>query len=118
LVNNNSNTTDFTPSLFGNNVGREVEILGLIKKDGTLTGKLANKPPTRQSVFANPGVDPNVNVTSLGIVYSQQFDTFSEFIKKITGKYKKEQQQKEAQQAKDKLNKDALLNESKKNPKR
>lgn len=117
LVNNNSNTTAFTPGFFGNNVGKEVEILGLIKKDGTLVGKLANKPPTRQNVFANPGVDPNINITSLGLVYSQQFDSFNEFFQKITGKYKKAQKEKE-KEAKERLNKEAVPNDRKKNPKK
>lgn len=100
------------------NVGREVEILALIKKDGTLIGKLANKPPTQQSIFANPGIDQNTNVNSLGLIYTQQFDSFSEFIQKVTGKYKKEQKKKEAEKAKQLLNKDAIINESKKSQKK
>jgi len=100
------------------NVGREVEILALIKKDGTLIGKLANKPPTQQSIFANPGIDQNTNVNSLGLIYSQQFDSFSEFIQKVTGKYKRDQKKKEAEKAKQLLNKDAIINESKKSQKK
>lgn len=100
------------------NLGREFEILGLIKKDGTLVGKLANKPPTQQSIFANPGVDQNLNVTSLGLIYNQQFDSFTEFFKKVTGKYRREQQKKEAEAQKQKATKDAILNESKKTQKR
>ena len=107
---------DFSPIGFNkDNVGREVEILGLIKKDGTLIGKLANKPPTQQSVFANPGVNQNLNVTSLGLIYNQQFDTFKEFLQKITGKYRRDQKKKEAEAQKERLSKDAIINESKKN---
>lgn len=106
---------DFTPIGFSNNVGREVEILGLIKKDGTLVGKLANKPPTQQSVFANPGVNQDVNVTSLGLIYNQQFDTFKEFLQKITGKYRRDQKRKAAEAEKQRISREALLNESKKN---
>jgi len=107
---------DFSPIGFNkDNIGREVEILGLIKKDGTLIGKLANKPPTQQSVFANPGVNQNLNVTSLGLIYSQQFDTFKEFLHKITGKYRRDQKKKEAEAAKEKVNTEAILNETKKN---
>ena len=110
---------DFTPIGFSkNNVGREAEILALIKKDGTLIGKLANKPPTQQSIFANPGIDQNTNVNSLGLIYTQQFDSFSEFIQKVTGKYKREQKKKEAEKAKQLLNKDAIINESKKSQKK
>ena len=108
--------SDLTPIGFNkNNVGQEVEILGLIKKDGTLVGKLANKPPTQQSVFANPGVDPNTNVTSLGLIYNQQFDTFKEFLQKITGKYRRDQKKKAAENEKQRLSKEAILNESKNN---
>ncbi|MEJ5994562.1 translocation/assembly module TamB domain-containing protein [Pedobacter sp. Du54] len=107
---------DFTPIGFSkDNVGREVEILGLIKKDGTLIGKLANKPPTQQSIFANPGVNQNINVTSLGLIYSQQFDTFKEFLQKITGKYRRDQKKKAAENEKLRLSKEAIINETKKN---
>lgn len=89
-------TNDLSPIGFSrNNVGGEVEVLGLIKKDGTLVGKLANKPPTQQNNFFNTGLSQNNNVTSLGLIYTQQFDTFSEFLRKITGQYKKTQKQKE-----------------------
>lgn len=115
IVDNTKSSTDYSVGLFKDNVGKEVEILGLIKKDGTLVGKLANKPPTQQSIFANPGVDPNANVTSLGLIYSQQFDSFREFLQKITGKYRREQKKKQEQAQKEKVNKEAILNESKKN---
>jgi hypothetical protein len=89
-------TNDLSPIGFSrNNVGGEVEVLGLIKKDGTLVGKLANKPPTQQNNFFNTGLSQNNNVTSLGLIYTQQFDTFAEFLRKITGQYKKTQKQKE-----------------------
>lgn len=114
----NSATTDFSFNGFRGDVGREFEVLGLIKKDGTLVGKLANKPQTQQSIFANPGVDPQANVTSIGLVYTQQFDTFSEFLQKITGKYRREQQRKAAEKEKQKANKEAILNENKKTPKK
>ncbi|MES2418545.1 MAG: translocation/assembly module TamB domain-containing protein [Bacteroidota bacterium] len=110
---------DFSPIGFNkDNVGREVEILGLIKKDGTLVGKLANKPPTQQSIFANPGVDQNLNVTSLGLIYNQQFDTFKEFLQKITGKYRRDQKKKQAEAEKQRVSKEAIMNQSKKNQKR
>ncbi|MEJ7560855.1 MAG: translocation/assembly module TamB domain-containing protein [Pedobacter sp.] len=92
-------TNDLSPIGFSrNNVGGEVEVLGLIKKDGTLIGKLANKPPTQQNNFFNTGISQNNNVTSMGLIYTQQFDSFSEFLRKITGQYKKTQKQKEAEQ--------------------
>ncbi len=97
---------------FRNEIGREVEILGLIKKDGSLVGKVANKPPTIQSIFANPGINPYQNITSFGLIYNQQFDTFTELLQKISGKYRKEQKKKEAE--KERLSKEAIINESKK----
>ncbi|WP_316791624.1 translocation/assembly module TamB domain-containing protein [Pedobacter frigoris] len=88
-------TNDLSPIGFTkNNVGGEVEVLALIKKDGTLIGKLANKPPTQQTNFFNTGLSQNNNVTSFGLIYTQQFDSFSEFLKKITGEYKRAQKKK------------------------
>lgn len=81
-----------------NNVGSEVEALFLIKKDGSLVGKLANKPPTQQSIFLNSGINPNANVTSFGLVYAQQFDTFKEFIQKLSGAYRRNLKRKQAKQ--------------------
>ena len=100
---------------FRNQVGREVEVLGLIKKDGSLVGKVANKPPTIQSIFANPGIDPFRNITSLGLIYNQQFDTFAELMQKISGKYRREQKKREAEKEKQRISKEAIINESKKN---
>ena len=111
-----TNPNAFSPIGFSrDNVGREVEILALIKRDGNLIGKLANKPPTQQSVFANPGVNQNLNVTSLGLIYNQQFDTFKEFFQKITGKYRRDLKKKEAEIQKERLSKEVILKESKKN---
>lgn len=112
IVDNTKSSTDFSVG-FRNNVGREIEVLGLIKKDGSLVGRLANKPPTLQSIFTNPGVDPYANVTSFGLIYTQQFDSFTEFMKKVTGRYKKEQQEKEEAQRK-KREQEAILNEKNK----
>ena len=110
---------DLSPIGFNrDNVGRELEILALIKQDGTLIGKIANKPPTQQSIFANPGIDQNVNVNSLGLIYNQQFDSFGEFLQKVTGKYKKDQKKKQAEKAKEMVNKEAIINQSKKNQKK
>jgi hypothetical protein len=101
-----------------NNVGSEVEILALIKKDGSLVGKLANKPPTQQSMFINSGINQNNNVTSLGLIYTQQFDSFREFLQKITGEYRRNLRKKEAEEKsrneKQLLNKEAVLNTEKK----
>jgi hypothetical protein len=101
-----------------NNVGSEVEILALIKKDGSLVGKLANKPPTQQTMFANTLGNQNNNVTSLGLIYTQQFDSFREFLQKITGEYKRNQKKKDeeekARKEKQLPNKEAVLNNEKK----
>jgi hypothetical protein len=101
-----------------NNVGSEVEILALIRKDGSLVGKLANKPPTQQSMFTNTGINQNNNVTSLGLIYTQQFDSFREFLQKVTGEYRRNQRKKEAEEKsrneKQLPNKEAVLNNEKK----
>jgi TamB, inner membrane protein subunit of TAM complex len=109
----NKSSSDYTIG-FRNNVGRELEILGLIKKDGSLLGKLANKPPTIQSIFANPGIDPYKNITSFGLIYNQQFDTFTELLQKISGKYRRDQKKKEQQREKERLDKEAIMNEKSK----
>jgi len=106
-------TNDLSPIGFSrNNVGGEVEVLGLIKKDGTLIGKLANKPPTQQNNFFNTGISQNNNVTSLGLIYTQQFDTFGEFLRKITGQYKKTQKQKQEEEKPDPANTPVLPSSS------
>ncbi|MBB6500627.1 translocation/assembly module TamB domain-containing protein [Pedobacter cryoconitis] len=118
----NRSTSDLSPIGFSrNSVGSEVEVLALIRKDGTLIGKLANKPPTQQSIFVNTGINPSMNVTSFGLIYSQQFDNFREFVQKMTGKYrkiqKKLQEEKDQQSKKSKqnvVNKDAITEEQKK----
>ena len=117
---NRGSTNDLSLSGFTrNNVGGEVEILGLIKKDGTLVGKISNKPPTQQTIFTTSGINQNNNVTSLGLVYTQQFDSFREFLQKITGKYKRDQkkkaQQGEIPKTRQLINKEAILNEQQKN---
>jgi hypothetical protein len=103
-----------------NEIGREVEILGLIKKDGSLVGKIANKPPTIQSIFANPGIDPYKNITSLGLIYNQQFDTFTELMQKISGKYRRDKKKKERERQTEQkqLNKEAIIDKTKKSQKK
>ncbi len=94
-------TNDLSIGFNKNNVGGEVELLALIKKDGTLVGKLANKPPTQQSIFINSGINQNNNVTSIGLIYSQQFDNFRELLQKISGQYKRNiRKKKEEEEAK------------------
>ncbi|WP_316851018.1 translocation/assembly module TamB domain-containing protein [Pedobacter agri] len=121
IVDRNS-LNDFTIIDFNrSNVGGEVEGLFLIKKDGSLLGKVANKPPTIQSIFANPGIDQNRNVTSFGMVYTQQFDTFKEFLQKITGAYRrnlKRKQEGNPVKTNKSISKEAIINQSKGNPRR
>ncbi len=119
--------SDLSPIGFSrNNVGGEVEVLTLIRKDGALVGKLANKPPTQQSIFINT-VNQNTNVTSVGLIYTQQFDSFREFVQKISGKIRRDETKKrleeEKKTAEDKklppavevsINKDAIINDQKK----
>ena len=101
-------TNDLSIGFDKNNVGGEVELLALLKKDGTLIGKLANKPPTQQSIFINSGINQNNNVTSVGLIYSQQFDNFRELLQKISGQYKRNQRKKqEAQEVKKKAQEEA-----------
>jgi len=95
------------------NVGGEVEVLALIRKDGSLVGKLANKPPSRQTLFTNSIYNQNNNVTSLGLIYTQQFDSFKEFLQKITGEFRRNQQKKAAQELAEKEAADKKLQQEK-----
>ena len=117
VVDRRISNSDLSPIGFNSsNVGGEVEVLALIRRDGTLVGKLANKPPTIQSIFANPGIN-NTNVTSVGLIYSQQFDNFREFLQKVTGEYRRNQKKKEEERknkAKQSINKEAITEEQKK----
>lgn len=112
-------TNDLSPIGFNSsNVGGEVEVLALLRKDGTLIGKLANKPPTQQSIFSNAGITQNVNVTSLGLIYNQQFDNFREFLQRLSGKTRREQKKKDkAKQPERKMNqsvnKEAIIQQEK-----
>jgi len=120
IVDRNS-ANDFTVIDFSkDNVGREVEALFLIKKDGSLTVKAANKPPTQQSIFLNSGISSTANVTSFGLVYTQQFDTFKEFVQKISGAYRRNLKRKSQAPVKTNksFNKDAIINQSKGNQRR
>lgn len=118
--------SDLSPIGFSsNNVGGEVEVLALIKKDGTLVGKLANKPPAQQN-FLNVNTQ-STNVTSVGLIYTQQFDSFREFVQKISGKLRREEKQKKLEAEKKAaeerksspavevpVNKEAVINDQKK----
>ncbi|MGM9477091.1 translocation/assembly module TamB domain-containing protein [Pedobacter sp. GSP4] len=121
IVDRNS-VNDFTIIDFSkDNVGREVEAVFLIKKDGSLTVKAANKPPTQQSIFLNSGISPTANVTSFGLVYTQQFDTFKEFIQKISGSYRRNLKRKQAEKPfknNKSISKEAIINQSKGNQRR
>lgn len=127
IVDKRVSNSDLSPIGFDqNSVGGEVEVLALIKKDGTLVGKLANKPPTQQSIF-NTGINQNTNVTSVGLIYTQQFDSFKEFLQKITGKNRRDEKKKNEERKKKavedekksstapiSVGKDAVLNDQKK----
>ncbi|KLT63625.1 hypothetical protein AB669_21160 [Pedobacter sp. BMA] len=120
IVDRNS-LSDLSLDFSKSNVGGEVEAVFLIRKDGSLTSKIANKPPTIQSVFANPGIDQARNVTSFGLVYTQQFDTFKEFIQKISGSYRRSLKRRQDQapvKTNKSINKEAIINENKNNPRR
>ncbi|OWK71943.1 translocation/assembly module TamB domain-containing protein [Pedobacter sp. AJM] len=118
IVDRNS-VNDFNVINFNNdNVGREVEALFLIRKDGSLTVKAANKPPTQQSIFLNSGISPTANVTSFGLVYTQQFDTFKEFIQKISGSYRRNLKRRQSEapvKVNKSISKEAIINQSKGN---
>lgn len=78
----NSGFNDFT---------RDAELSFDIRKDGSLVGKLFQRPANRD--FFNLNSDIYINGTSL--VYTQEYDTFDEFLKKTFGRGKKDEKQKQ-----------------------
>jgi len=64
-------------------------------------------------LFTNSIYNQNNNVTSLGLIYTQQFDSFKEFLQKITGEFRRNQQKKAAQELAEKEAADKKLQQEK-----
>ena len=86
VVNNqNINNELFNNNLFNssiNDLTRDVQMSYDIRKDGSFVAKAFQRPSNRD--FFN--LNSDIYINGLGLVYSQQYDTFNEFIKQTFGR--------------------------------
>ncbi|MBY0244967.1 MAG: translocation/assembly module TamB [Sphingobacteriaceae bacterium] len=94
---NNARATNSTTGAAKTEIGGEADVSILITKDGKLRANAAHKLPRRENLYSNSGINEKDYVTSVGLSYSQQFDTFKEFLHRLTGKYKRDKKKKELQ---------------------
>lgn len=78
-VTGRTDLNDYT--LIGNEVTRDVEMLYLLQKDGSLTARVSNRLNNRN--FLNPEQE---YISAVGLVYRQDFETFGEFLRALIGK--------------------------------
>nr|WP_294896748.1 translocation/assembly module TamB domain-containing protein [uncultured Pedobacter sp.] len=96
FVNNKYNNDYFNNNVFNSSftdLTRDAQMTYDIKKDGSLVGKIFNRPSNRDFFNLNSDIYTN----GIGLVYVQEYDTFKEFIQNTFGRGKKktEDQQKE-----------------------
>ncbi|MEO5911026.1 MAG: translocation/assembly module TamB domain-containing protein [Pelobium sp.] len=94
LASNTYGNSAFSAGVFDsgfNDFTRDAELSFDIRKDGSFVGKLFQRPANRD--FFNLNSDIYINGTSL--VYTQEYDTFDEFLKKTFGRNKKDEEQKQ-----------------------
>lgn len=93
----NSDFADF--NFIGNSsVARDVELLYLIKKDGSLVVRASNKLNNRN--FLN--INSVEYVSALGLVYRKDFDSFNELLSFLVGKRREEQRKQEQEDLRNK----------------
>jgi hypothetical protein len=88
VVNNqNINNQLFNNNLFNsslNNLTRDLQATFDIRKDGSFVAKAFQRPSNRD--FFN--LNSDIYINGFGLVYTQQYDTFDEFIKQTFGRKK------------------------------
>ena len=77
--------------VIGSSVARDVEALYLINKDGSLVLRASNKLNSRNFLSLTTGDE---YVSALGLVYRQEFDNMSEFLRMIISRNRKEERKK------------------------
>ncbi len=75
--------TDFNSVLNSNALSRDIEVSYLIKKDGSLTARVSNKPNSRNVLSLTQNQD---YVNAVGLVYRKDFDNFGEFLRALIGR--------------------------------
>ncbi|KAA8486749.1 uncharacterized protein DUF490 [Arcticibacter tournemirensis] len=77
-------------NIIGNTVTRDVEMLYLLQKDGSLTARISNRLNNRN--FLNPDQE---YINAVGLVYRQDFETFSEFLRALIGQKRREERRRQ-----------------------
>lgn len=85
-VTGRSDLNDYT--IIGNEVTRDVEMLYLIQKDGSLTARISNRLNNRNFLNLNPDQE---YISAVGLVYRQDFETFGEFLRALIGKKRRDE---------------------------
>lgn len=100
FVNNKYNNDYFNNNVFNssfNDLTRDAQMSYDIKKDGSLVGKIFNRPSSRDFFNLNSDIYTN----GVGLVYVQEYDTFKEFIQNTFGRAKKKTEDEEKEESED-----------------
>ncbi|WP_407425854.1 translocation/assembly module TamB domain-containing protein [Arcticibacter sp.] len=73
-------------NIIGNSVARDVELLYLLRKDGSLNARASNRLNNRN--FLNPDQE---YISALGLVYRQDFENLREFLRALIGKRRRDE---------------------------
>ncbi|MGV3705040.1 MAG: translocation/assembly module TamB domain-containing protein [Arcticibacter sp.] len=73
-------------NIIGNSVARDVELLYLLRKDGSLNVRASNRLNNRN--FLNPDQE---YISALGLVYRQDFENLREFLRALVGKRRRDE---------------------------
>jgi hypothetical protein len=80
-------------SVLGSSVARDVEALYLLNRDGSLVLRASNRLNNRNLLNLNLATN-NDYVSAIGLVYRQEFDNLSEFLKALISRNRKESRSK------------------------
>ncbi|WP_237739848.1 translocation/assembly module TamB domain-containing protein [Pedobacter arcticus] len=110
FVNNKYDNDYFNNNVFNssfNDLTRDAQMTYDIKKDGSLVGKIFNRPSSRDFFNLNNDIYTN----GVGLVYVQEYDTFKEFIQNTFGRAKKktEEQEKEESESRSKTRQSPIV---------
>ncbi|WP_052017055.1 translocation/assembly module TamB domain-containing protein [Arcticibacter svalbardensis] len=75
-------------NIIGNSVARDVELLYLLRKDGSLNLRASNRLNNRN--FLNPDQE---YISAIGLLYRQDFETLNEFLRALVGKRRRDERQ-------------------------
>ncbi len=115
FVNNKYNNDYFNNNVFNssfNDLTRDAQMTYDINKDGSFVGKIFNRPSSRDFFNLNSDIYTN----GVGLVYTQEYDTFTEFLQNTfaRGKKKTEVEQKEESKGRTETQKKPIVAAAKK----